>query len=552
MQMIHSLGCAFGDFSMGNPIPANSSLTVPVQEVSGYPNPSFMPPPQVDIRGIWRALMNRKLLILIVTMSILGAVALYTFMIPATYVSTVALQIDPEAVKVLPYASVSDSLVSAPADFELYMKTQDELLRSPSLIARVTQKIQEKYRNPNLPTLKGGVGAGISIFRIQGSQIARISYESYDPDFSALTANTLAEEFIKLHFERKVETTRKAGDFLQNQLRSLKEKVERSEAETIRYAARHGILETGASQQNIIRERLGQLNTQVTEAEREYLSHRAAYQEIQKVTVETFLSRLRTPEIANLEAEVFRAEQELSTLLTQFGENWPPVIRKRNELAVLQKQLRDLKSDILAQAKRDAENQYIAALSQHQSLSQTFQEQQQLVNQLNEASIKYNTLKRDADAGELLYQGLLQRLKETGISAALEFGNIHIIDPASPWRIPYRPRIFWNLSGIAPGAFGENRFGLSLIPRQFPEKHVRHRGHGNSVAAGCGFGNRKNGSRPARHTAGSKSRRRRRFFRKHSWFPKSPSRHGIFRHGNPTGRLSHPCFFHGRNPARNR
>jgi polysaccharide biosynthesis transport protein len=427
-------------------MPANKNLLASGNDAQGYANSAFIPPPQLDIRRIWRALLNRKLMILLVAASILGGVALYSFLIPTTYQSTVTVQVDPEAVKVLPYTSVSDSLVSAPADFELYMKTQDEILRSPSSLARVVERIQEKYKNPNLLMLKGDFESGMSTYRIQGSQIVKISYESYDPDFSALAANSIAEEFIKLHFERKVETTRKASEFLQNQLRTLKEKVEKSEAEVIRYAAKHNIVDASTNQENVIRQRLSLLNSQVADAEKELVSRRTANEAMQKVTVDAFLSRLRTPEIAALETGVYKAEQELATLLVQFGENWPQVVSKRQEIAILKQQLLDQKAEIIAQEKRDAETHYRTALNQYNSLNQTLKEQQELVNQLNEASIQYNTLKRDSDAGELIYQGLLQRMKETGISAALEFGNIRIIDKALPARMPYRPRIAWNLA----------------------------------------------------------------------------------------------------------
>jgi capsular exopolysaccharide synthesis family protein len=219
-----------------------------------------------------------------------------------------------------------------------------------------------------------------------------------------------------------------------------------------------------------VRQRLNLLNSQVTDAERELVSRRAANEEIQKVTVDTFLTRLRNPEIANLETEVFKAEQDLSTLMTQFGENWPQVVRKKSEVAVLKKQLLDLKRETLEQAKRDTQTHYVTALNQYQIMGKTLKEQQQLVNQLNESTIQYNTLKRDVDAGELLYQGLLQRLKETGISAALEFGNIHITDSAMSSWIPYQPRVLWNLSlglllGLSAGialAFFIEYFDTSL------------------------------------------------------------------------------------------
>lgn len=439
-------------------IRTGDSSALPAVDAPGYPHAPIGLQPQVDVRRVWRALANRKLLILLITLAVSIPVALYSFLTPPTYLATAVIQIDPEAVKVLPYTSISDSLVSAPADFELYMKTQDEVLRSPALAARTLERLREKLGGAEMPLLKSGFESGLGILRVHGSQIVRISYVSHDPDFSAMGANTLVEEFIKLHIERKADTTRKASEFLQNQLAALKQKVESAEAEMIRYAARHNILGIGGNQENVIRQRLGILNAQVTDAEKEYISKKAAFEEIRRVAVETFPGSLRTPEIASLETRVLQAEQELSGLLSQFGENWPAVVRKKQELAVLRQQLLDSKHETLDRAKRDAENRFETARNQYEMLSQTLREQQELVNRLNEASIRYNTLKRDVEAGDQLYQGLLQRLKETGVSASLEFGNIHVTDPAVPVRTPYRPRPAWNISlsvilGLAAGVF---------------------------------------------------------------------------------------------------
>ena len=44
--------------------------------------------------------------------------------------------------------------------------------------------------------------------------------------------------------------------------------------------------------------------------------------------------------------------------------------------------------------------------------------------------MQYNILKRDAEANKALYDGLLTKLKEAGISAGLQSSNIRVVDPA--------------------------------------------------------------------------------------------------------------------------
>jgi capsular exopolysaccharide synthesis family protein len=49
---------------------------------------------------------------------------------------------------------------------------------------------------------------------------------------------------------------------------------------------------------------------------------------------------------------------------------------------------------------------------------------------MNRKSIDGNVLKRDADSNRLLYEGLLQRAKETGVSGELKTSTIRLVDPA--------------------------------------------------------------------------------------------------------------------------
>lgn len=432
---------------MGNLIPAGDRSWVPagLGPASGIAAAASSGTAS-DIRRLWTALAGRKWLIAAVTAAIAGPAAAYSFLAKPTYLSAVSMQIEPEAVKVLPYTAVSDSLVKAPADFELYMKTQDQLLASPALIARTVERVKSEFGADKLPYVGESFRSGLRTERVAGSQVMRISYESYDPNFSALAANTLAQEFIKLHLERKAETTRKATEFLQTQLLALRQKVEDAEAELTRYAARHNILDAGGNRENVIRQRFGILNSQVTDAEREYIARRIDYEELQKVSQDNFPASLRTAEIGTQENRMLQAEQELTSLLSQYGDNWPAVVRKKQELSLIRRQLADLKGTALALARREAELRLNAARHTYEMLSRTYTEQQSLVNRLNEAEIQYNALKRDVDAGNQLYQGLLQRLKETGVSAALEFANMHITDAAVPNPVPYQPRPLWNIS----------------------------------------------------------------------------------------------------------
>ena len=78
-------------------------------------------------------------------------------------------------------------------------------------------------------------------------------------------------------------------------------------------------------------------------------------------------------------------------------------------------------------------------------MAEALRDQHHLADQLNQNSIGYDMLKREADTDRQIHDGLLQRLKETDVSAGLKSGNVHVIDRGHVPRLPTTPNIPLNL-----------------------------------------------------------------------------------------------------------
>ncbi len=115
----------------------------------------------------------------------------------------------------------------------------------------------------------------------------------------------------------------------------------------------------------------------------------------------------------------------------------------------VQKQINELEAVLEAERERAARritNDYRAAARREELLRRAFEKQQAKAERVAENSIQYNILKREVETNRQLYQGLLQRLKEAGVSAGLKASNIRIVDPPEPPQKPARPRVFLNLA----------------------------------------------------------------------------------------------------------
>src|SRR6185369_3107869 len=58
---------------------------------------------------------------------------------------------------------------------------------------------------------------------------------------------------------------------------------------------------------------------------------------------------------------------------------------------------------------------------------------------------QYQSLARESDSNQQLYDAVLKRLKETGITGGLETNNIRVLEGALVPRIPIRPNKTFSL-----------------------------------------------------------------------------------------------------------
>src|SRR5262249_40172589 len=82
------------------------------------------------------------------------------------------------------------------------------------------------------------------------------------------------------------------------------------------------------------------------------------------------------------------------------------------------------------------QNDYQRALAQERSLGEALEQQKREALDMNRKGIEYSVLARDATSNRQIFEGLMQRTKETGISGELKTSNIRVVDPAE---IPRRP-----------------------------------------------------------------------------------------------------------------
>src|SRR5579862_8397941 len=295
----------------------------------------------------------------------------------------------------------------------------------------------------------GGFKGNLRVNLSPNTRIIEVHYRSADPQMAANVVNTFMQTYVENNFKARFESTMQASDWLSKQLVDLQMKVETSQEKLVRYQKEHEIL--GADEkQNITMEKLDELNKELTAAESERMDKEGAYRLVESGDPEAIASSVdasdgngqsSTTLLPVLRAKEADLKIQAAELNTQFGPSYP-------KLSILNNQLKEVDSQIQSEIKKTVSKvrgQYAAALQRENMLHDALEKQKQEANKLNESAIEYTLLKRDVDTNRQLYEGLLQKLKEAGVSAGLKSNNFRIIDGARPPTGPIEPNVPRNL-----------------------------------------------------------------------------------------------------------
>src|ERR1700723_654629 len=147
--------------------------------------------------------------------------------------------------------------------------------KQPNLVADPMQNDSSRTS-----ALLGAFRGNLHVTLIPNTRIIEIHYNSTDPQLAANSVNTLAATYVEQNFKTKFESTMQASDWLSKQLVDLQMKVETSQEKLVRYQKEHEILGID-EKQNIITEKLDELNKEMTPAEWDRMQKEAVYRQTQ-------------------------------------------------------------------------------------------------------------------------------------------------------------------------------------------------------------------------------------------------------------------------------
>jgi capsular exopolysaccharide synthesis family protein len=298
----------------------------------------------------------------------------------------------------------------------------------------------------------GGFKGSLQVALIPNTRIIEIRYRSPDKNLAARAVNTLAKTYVEQNFKTRFESTMQTSDWLSKQLVDLQMKVETSQEKLVQYQKAHEILGID-EKQNITTAKLDELNKELTSAESTRMDKESVYALLQSGDTESVAAAATTGNVTSNSGassnllEKLREQQadlkiQVAQLSTQFGPSYPRLTQLNSQLKEVEAQIQYEMKKVVARVRGD----YLAALQRENMLHAALEKQKQEANKLNESAIEYSLLKRDVETNRTLYEGLLEKLKEAGVTAGLRSNNVRPVDIARVPTVPSEPNVPRNLS----------------------------------------------------------------------------------------------------------
>lgn len=283
--------------------------------------------------------------------------------------------------------------------------------------------------------------ANLKVDLVPNTNLLTIDYRDPNPRYAVDVANQLAQSFIDQRIDQSSKTSIQAGQFIQEQVVQVKEKLQESEKALVEYAKAAGITVTG-SDNSLIGSNLADINKALSAAIQENLDYDRLVQQIDAGQGASLEQSLQSPALDKLRSALAGLKGEYQSKLLLFKPDFPEMRQLKTQIGEIEKQL-----DLGVRAITDS------IRLKHQETATKVRDLRKKLSELEadqaayqDKNIQYTILKRDVDSNRAQYDSLIGKLNEVAVGAELKTQNAAVVDLAVLPTDPYSPRLSINLA----------------------------------------------------------------------------------------------------------
>ena len=434
---------------------------------------------KINLRHYWHVILERRWLVIAAFFSVFALCLIYLFNARRIYQAAARMQIDRESDNVL---NIKD-VFAVDGREQDYLQTQYKNLQSRSLIESVVGKLN-LGRDPryarSVDPLKA-VAQDITIAPIRLSRLVDVKVEHPDPRQAAAIANALVDTFIQQNLDQKMSKSLEALRWLKVEADTLERDVEEKDLALQRYRVEEKMVSLEESQ-NIVLQALKQAQADLDKARSDAAAARKLDEEVERLlhaatSIDAIPLVAGNPLIQDMRKSLAEREALLANLLKRYKDKYPDVIRVREEIASLKESIQKESQKVRQAIRAEAE----LAKAKETTMASELKKKEQESFELSQLRIQYDVLSRQADQSKLLYNIVLQRMKETDLTSKDKAQNMRVVDKAVVPMNPIKPRVVLTLFlgvigglGVAMGlAFFVNYLDDSIKSQDDVETYLR-------------------------------------------------------------------------------
>jgi capsular exopolysaccharide synthesis family protein len=326
-----------------------------------------------------------------------------------------------------------------------------------SLFAAPAPPTREARENADAAARAAAVGrflGGLNVVPIRNSRLVDLKFRSPDPEYATWAVNELAKQYIQQSIRYRHGASIEASEYLQQQLDEQRKKVESADRRLQDYKVQHNAVSVD-DKQNIVAQKYNDLSQQLTTAKIELMSREAEYQGLTKLrasggAMDSYPSIAGDELVVKLKTDIAAIEAQRAAMASTWGPKSDEMKQIDQRLATAKTQLDDAvaKKVLGIQTERERASMNVA------SLESALRSHGAEVLGLNSKALEYNALEREAESERKLYDTLLQRTNEIGVSQDFKGTNIQVIDTAQVPGAPVLPQVRRDLMTAAAGGIG--------------------------------------------------------------------------------------------------
>jgi succinoglycan biosynthesis transport protein ExoP len=288
--------------------------------------------------------------------------------------------------------------------------------------------------------LISAVMSGVQVRPVEDSLLVNIFYRHHDPEFAALAANTIAEEYAAQNLEKRLETTSNTMAWLTTELKEAARKAEELDSKLAEYRELNKA-QSLDDRSDVVSTTHSEMSTQLNQADAELLHARGRWFQVREVDTSSEASE-RVSVIGN-DGTVVAARNALSTLITEqttltqngLGSNHPKMQTLKSQIENADRTLIAARARVKEGIRADYE---LKATKRHQ-VAAGLDSATAALSDLDKKRASYQALQRQADAARDTHKNLLAEQNKQQIAASSRENNVRLVDRAEVPGVPISP-----------------------------------------------------------------------------------------------------------------